>query len=209
MAGDDVRLFLITPPIANADIFAPILEAALSTCDIASVLLRIEAPDTREAKSIVRKLAPIAQNLDVACLVEADPQLAISTGADGAHVTADAECIEEALRVLHPGRIVGVGGLTTRDAAMIAGEAGADYLMFGGTGCAEPRTVVVEQVAWWAEIFNVPCVGYAHDLGEIPDLVRAGADFVALGDAVFADPRGVTAALREAAFALARAGEPA
>ena len=82
---------------------------------------------------------------------------------------------------------------------MTAGEAGADYLMFGGPASGEPHERIVERVAWWAEIFNVPCVGYAHELGAIGDLVRAGADFIALGDAVFADPRGAGPALRDAA----------
>jgi orotidine-5'-phosphate decarboxylase len=57
--------------------------------------------------------------------------------------------------------------------------------------------------------FNVPCVGYAHDLGAIGDLVRAGADFIALGDAVFADPRGAAAALRDAARLMAPTPEAA
>jgi thiamine-phosphate pyrophosphorylase len=101
------------------------------------------------------------------------------------------------LHAITPGHIVGAGGMPTRDAAMAAGEAGADYVMFGGG--AEPHAAIVERVAWWAEIFNVPCVGYAHDLGAIGELVRAGADFIALGDAVFADARGAAAALRDAA----------
>ena len=63
----------------------------------------------------------------------------------------------------------------------------------------ESHESIVARVAWWAEIFNVPCVGYAHHLGGIGDLVRAGADFIALGDAVFADPRGAGTALRDAA----------
>lgn len=63
---------------------------------------------------------------------------------------------------------------------------------------AETHAAIVERVAWSAEIFNVPCVGYAHNLGAIDALVRAGADFVALGGGVFADPRGAAAALRDA-----------
>lgn len=209
MSQDETRLFLITPPIADAAPFAPLLEMALSTCDIACVLLRTDAPDEAGRQRVVRALAPIAQKLDVAALIEDEPRLALRAGVDGVHVAADPKRIEDAMTLLHPGRIVGVGGLTTRDAAMSAGEAGVDYLMFGGPGSAESHAVVVERVAWWAEIFNVPCVGYAHDLAGIADLVRAGAEFIALGDAVFADPRGPVAALREASFALAQAREPA
>jgi len=80
-------------------------------------------------------------------------------------------------------------------------------LMFGGG--AETHAHIIERVAWWAEIFNLPCVGYAHDLGAIGDLVRAGADFIALGDAVFADPRGASAALHDAARLIAPTPEAA
>jgi uncharacterized protein len=130
---------------------------------------------------------PLVQRQGVACLVADDPQWAVRVNADGVHIDGEAERLQSALRALRPGHIVGAGGLPTRDAAMTAGEGGADYVMFGGGG--EPHDVIVERVAWWAEIFNAPCVGYAHDLGAIGDLVRPGADFIALGDTVF-DPRG-------------------
>jgi thiamine-phosphate pyrophosphorylase len=209
MSQDEARLFLITPPIDDAAAFAPLLESALTTCDIACVLLRTAARDDTERKSIIKSMAPIAQKLNVACLAANDPALAVRADADGVHIDGDLEEIEEAIRALHPSRIVGAGGMTTRDAAMTAGEAGVDYLMFGSPSGTEPHAAIVERVAWWAEIFNVPCIGYAHELGGIADLVRAGADFVALGDAVFLDPRGIVVALREAAFALAQAREPA
>ncbi|HUZ92019.1 MAG TPA: thiamine phosphate synthase, partial [Methylocella sp.] len=99
------------------------------------------------------------------------------------------------------------GALTTRDAAMTAGEAGADYVMFGGPASSEPHEIIVERVAWWVEIFNVPCVGYAHELGAIGDLVHAGADFIALGEAVFADPRGAGPAMRDVARLIAATPE--
>jgi thiamine-phosphate pyrophosphorylase len=80
---------------------------------------------------------------------------------------------------------------------MVAGEAGVDYLMFGGPGFEDTPDNIVERVAWWAGIFNVPCVGYAQSVGEIGGLVRAGADFVALGQALWTDARGVEAALKD------------
>jgi thiamine-phosphate pyrophosphorylase len=209
MAETNARLYLITPPIADAAAFLPVFESALSTCDIACVLLRMAPLDAVDSKAIARMLIPLAQANDVACLLADEPQLAVRAGADGVHIEARPERLADALGSLHPGRIVGAGGLTTRDAAMIAGESGVDYLMFGGPESEDSHAAIVERVAWWAEIFNVPCIGYARELGAIGDLVRAGADFVALGDAVFADPRSVVAALREAAFALAQACEPA
>ena len=52
-------------------------------------------------------------------------------------------------------------------------------------------------------MFEIPCVGYATALDEIDALVAAGADFIAVGDALFDDPRGPKAAAAEAAARLA------
>ena len=83
----------------------------------------------------------------------------------------------------------------------MAGEAGADYLMFGDMGLGGRRTSgdVAERVAWWAELFQVPCMGFAGSLDEVEALVAAGADFVALGDWAFSDRGGLPAAVAEAA----------
>ena len=87
--------------------------------------------------------------------------------------------------------IAGSGGLRSRHDAMLAAEAGADYAMFGepdrsgGQGNQGNRPAfdtVLERIAWWAELFQPPCVGYAANLDEVGALAQAGADFVALGD---------------------------
>ncbi|SFK01267.1 thiamine phosphate synthase [Methylocapsa palsarum] len=213
---DMPQLYLITPSLtASSSAFGATLKDALEACDIACVLLRTEARDERERKKIVLDLVPIVQARGAACLVAGDSQLAVRTGADGVHIEGGGadrggdESLADALAVLHPRGIVGAGGLSTRDAAMNAGEAGADYLMFGGPDSDEPHAGVVERVAWWAEIFNVPCVGFARELSGVPDLVRAGADFIALCDAVFSDPRGGATALREVAAIIAESRESA
>jgi thiamine-phosphate pyrophosphorylase len=206
---DAPRLYLITPPISDWTPFPLLFESAMATCDVACVLLRIAAHGEDEKEKIVCALAPLVQQHGVACLVADDPQWAVHANADGVHVDGEGERLQSALRAIKPGHIVGAGGLPTRDAAMAAGEAGADYVMFGGPCGAEPHAAIVERVAWWAEIFNVPCIGYAHDLGAIGDLVCAGADFIAVGDAVFADPCGAPAALRDAARLMAPTPEAA
>ena len=89
---------------------------------------------------------------------------------------------------------------------MNAGEAGADYVMFGEPrrdGFTPPADQTVERVAWWAEIFEPPCVGYAAALEDIAPLVEAGADFVALADAIWSAPAPVEA-LAQARAILAR-----
>ena len=209
MSEDACRLFLITPVIVNSSAFLPVFEAALEAADVACVLLRQNAPDEGEAKKIIRALAPVAQRHGAACLIEDDARLALHTELDGVHVEAGGEALDNALKQLKPQRIVGAGGLMTRDDAMLAGEAGVDYLMFGGPDATEPAESIVERVAWWADIFNVPCVGYAHNLAEARNLVQAGADFVAVCDALWDDPRGVEPVTKDLSQILAKAQQAA
>lgn len=200
------RLYLITPPITDAAGFVAPLEAALGGFDIACVLLQTAGPD--RAKAIIRHLAPLIQRRGIACLVS-DPQLAAETDCDGVHVDGVGPALEAALAAMKPQRIVGAGGLKMRDDAMRAGEAGVDYLMFGGPGEQRDFAEIRERIAWWAEIFNPPCVAYAKALEEVAEFARAGADFVALCGAVWDDPRGPAAALETAERLLAAAREPA
>lgn len=205
MSSDGPRLYLVTPPLSSAASFTRDLGRTLSAGDVACVLLRLAARDEADAKRIVRSVVEVAERQEVATLVEAAPHLAARAGADGAHVRGVGTPLREALDSLKPERIVGCGGLKLRDDAMQAGEAGVDYVMFGEPapdGWVPPLEDTVERVAWWAQIFNVPCVAYAARVDDVAELVAAGADFVALGEWVWNDERGAAAAVREAQAAL-------
>jgi thiamine-phosphate pyrophosphorylase len=198
------RLFLFTPKLTLAEVaaFAPRFAAASEAGQAASALLRLAPGADSDAKRIAAPLLEIAARLDVALLVETDPRIAARLGADGAHVSGVGVELTNALDSLHPERIVGVGGLKLRDEAMEAGEAGADYVMFGEPrrdGWTPPFENTLERVGWWAEIFQTPCVGYAASFDDAEELAEAGADFVAIGDALWAAP-----ALEDAARDLAR-----
>jgi thiamine-phosphate pyrophosphorylase len=194
MSDISARLYLATPLLADAATFAPALDEALAAGDVASLLIRFADGDERSQEAIVRALAPAAQAKDVAVLVAAAPNVALRAGADGAHVAGAGEALADAVKKLSPRYIVGAGDLDTRDDAMRAGELNADYVMFSDLD----REALVERVAWWAELFNTPCVVRAATLDDVAPLAEAGADFVLLDDAVWSDARGPAAAVADA-----------
>jgi thiamine-phosphate pyrophosphorylase len=205
MSQRSTRLYLLLPPIADAAAFKPILASALGAGDIACVLLQSAAPDL---KATGQALVALIQERDAALLVTGDPRLAARTGADGVHIAYSPDAVEEAVSSLGSNGIVGVGALKTRDDAMSAGAAGASYVMFGEPdvrGQSADPELTLERVGWWAEIFNVPCVGYAGTLDEIGPLAEAGAEFVALADAVWQHPAGPADAIKQANAILANA----
>lgn len=199
--ADTTRLFLLTPVLSEPQGFAPKLAEALGAGDIACVLVRHAARDDRAAKALLRVLAPIVQDAGAAFLIEADPRLAAHVDADGVEIRGVGEPLEDAVERMKPDRIVGCSGLASRDDAMTAGEAEVDYLMFGeprADGSLPPPAETLERVRWWAEIFNLPCVGFAKTLADVRPIALAGAEFVGVADAVWADERGVAAAIAQA-----------
>jgi thiamine-phosphate pyrophosphorylase len=91
---------------------------------------------------------------------------------------------------------------------MSAGEAGADYVLFGEPDAHGHRPsveAIAERLEWWAELFEPPCVGFAESVEEAYELAAAGADFVLVGDFIWADSRGPAAALSDVDQAIRQA----
>jgi thiamine-phosphate pyrophosphorylase len=203
MSESFVRLYLASPLVTRADAFLPLLNAALAAGDVASLLLRLAEGADDET---IRAVAAATQPRDIALLLDGDGERIARCGADGLQLPYDEKRLGAVLKRLHPDYIVGVGGLSTRDDAMRAGEAGADYLLFGddgAEGAPPPFDLVLERAAWWAELFETPCVALARRLEEVGPLAASGAEFVMIGDAVWSDPRGPAAAMRDAMARLA------
>ncbi len=203
------RLYLATPPVTDPAQLASDLPALLAAADVAAILLRLTPADERGMIQRVKALAPVIQKAGAAVLLHGHFELVARAGADGANLTG-IEAMQEALPTLKPDRILGVGGLITRHDAMVAGEAGADYVLFGepdANGERPSADAICERLDWWAELFEPPCVGYATTLDEAQMFAAAGADFVLVGDSIWQDSRGAHAALIEASQAIARGFE--
>ena len=201
------RLYLVTPQVSDPAGLMNALAAALGAANIAAVLLHLADADERTLINRAKPLAAVIQEKGAAFLLADHADLVARTGADGAHLNG-IDTFTAALPMLKPERIVGCGGVASRHDAMVAAESGADYVMFGEPdeeGHRPSFEAVVERVAWWAEVFEIPCVGFAAGLEEIDALVATGADFIAAGDWVFTDARGPAAALTEIATQLATA----
>ena len=201
------RLYLVTPRIADPAPFAGEVDQALAAGDVAALLLRLADGGEREQISRAKAVVAAVQRRDVAVLIDGHPEIAARAGADGAHI-GGIEAFVAALAVLKPERIAGAGGLHSRHDAMLAAESGADYVMFGEPdrrGQRLPFAELEERLAWWAELFEIPCIGYADHPDEVAALARTGADFVALGEWIWTEPKGVAAAIAAAAENLAAA----
>jgi thiamine-phosphate pyrophosphorylase len=198
------RLYLVTPPLGDPGAIADDLAAALNAADIAAVLLRLADGKERELIARIEALRILIQSNGAALLLDGYPALVARTQTDGAHLNG-ADALKAAMPALKPNFIAGCGDLASRHDAMLAGETGADYVMFGEPdhdGNRPRFEAVLERVAWWAEVMTIPCVGYAAEIDEIAPLAQAGAEFVAIGDNIWHSE------MHAAVDALTRSPEP-
>ena len=192
------RLYLVTPPVSDPGAVADDLADALNATDIAAVLVRFGRGDDAALLDRIKALRILIQSNGAALLLDGRADLVARAEADGAHLTGIA-AFEAATPALKPARIAGCGGLSTRHDAMMAGESGADYVMFGEPDADGRRPnfdAVLERASWWAETLTIPCVAYAASLDEVEALAQMHADFVAIGDSVWRDAGGLAAAVK-------------
>jgi thiamine-phosphate pyrophosphorylase len=112
--------------------------------------------------------------------------------ADGIHVTGGVEELGEVVEKFTPQLIVGGGNAPDRHKALEVGEVQPDYIFFGKIGGdikpeAHPKNVALAE--WWASMVEIPCIVLGGtDPQSALVVAEAGAEFVALDKAVFADP---------------------
>jgi thiamine-phosphate pyrophosphorylase len=205
------RLYLITPPALDPDRFANELEDALAGGDVASLQLRLKDLEDDAVRRATKMLRPIAQDRGVAFIMNDRPDLAAELDCDGVHVGEEDMPYAEARRLLGADRIVGVTCGASRDRAITAAEAGADYVAFGAffpsATKAAKHHANPELLRDWSETTVVPCCAIGGITQQnCEPLVEAGADFLAVISAIWSHPKGPRTAVREFNDVFARHG---
>lgn len=172
MSTSKTQLYVVITAGPNA--LAQLGAAVDCGLPVAAALIRAGAAplDASSAHPLVER----AQKAGVAALIEGDAQLARALRADGVHLRwspALAADYVEARDILGNRFMIGVAiaadAETARHDAMELAEAGADYIGFhvhDGTDDSA-NGAGRELVGWWAEIFEVPCVGFVDRADEI------------------------------------------
>src|SRR6516164_5503529 len=154
LAEDDTRattrLYLITPPALDPERFTKELEEALAGGDVACLQLRLKDIDDDAIRRAARVLKPIAQDRDVAFIMNDRPDLAAEVGADyvafGAFFPSTTKAAKhhadpELLRDWSETTVVpccAIGGITQEICGPLV-EAGADFLAVIGAIWSHPR----------------------------------------------------------------------
>jgi thiamine-phosphate pyrophosphorylase len=173
------RLYFQFPTQPSAKLEAQLAQA-LATTDAACVLLCDDGAPLDENHA--GRLIDLVQATGLACLVENDAGLADRLGADGLHLDTNPEAYTAARKLLGESANIGILCGFDRHDAMELAELGADYVAFGPAAGSIIDAIdqYADLIAWWAEIFVVPCVAWNVETAEqAAKLAALGADFVA------------------------------
>ncbi|MBL8660044.1 MAG: thiamine phosphate synthase [Rhodospirillales bacterium] len=205
------QLYLVTPPRIDPAAFASPLAAALDAGPVAAVQLRLKDADDDTIRAACDRLRPLVQARDVAFILNDRPDLAAAFGCDGVHIGQNDADYPSARAAVGSGAIVGVTCHASRHLAMVAAEAGADYVAFGTfyptTTKAAMYRADIDLLSWWSAVMTVPCVAIGGiTVDNASPLAAAGADFLAVCGGVWAHPEGPAAAVRAFARLFEAAG---
>ena len=162
---------------------------------VACLQLRLKNIDDAELLSIGEKLRDVCYANDVAFIVNDRADIAAELDADGVHLGQGDGTIDDARDIVGFDRDIGITCHDSMDFAFQAGEAGASYVAFGAFYPSQTKDTEfqadMELLRVWSAITELPCVAIggitAENCGE---LVKAGADFIAVSSAVWQDPGG-------------------
>jgi thiamine-phosphate pyrophosphorylase len=209
MTDPTCELYLISPLDVGGG-FPDRLARALGAGRVAAFQFRVKGIDEHAAAALAEPLQRICGDADCAFIVNDSIALARRLGADGVHLGQEDGLVAEARERLGREAQIGVTCHASRHLAMQAGEDGADYVAFGAFFPSETKATEhradLELLEFWSAVFEVPCVAIGGITpANCAPLVTAGADFIAVSNAVW----GGDEAAAVAAFHGAIAGAPA
>ena len=189
MSEPSCQLYLISP-LEVGGAFPDRLARALDAGPVAAFQFRVKDVAEHEAARLAEPLLRICADREVAFIVNDSISLAKRLGADGVHLGQQDGSVADARARLSKAAQIGVTCHDSRHLAMEAGEAGADYVAFGAffpSSTKDTKHVAEpELLSWWARLFELPCVAIGGiTAANCGPLVAAGADFLAVSNAVW------------------------
>ena len=195
MSADNARrvirgLYAVTPD--TEDTAALVRDVAAAIAGGATLIQyrnKIAAPDLRLEQATALK--SLCRERGAALIVNDFVDLARAVDADGVHLGKDDGAAAHGRAVLGPGKLVGISCYRNLDTARAAEAAGADYVAFGSffPSSVKPSAVraPLELLTQAKQTLTVPVVAIGGITAENGgQLVRAGADALAVISAVFA-----------------------
>lgn len=185
-------LYAITPEVTDTPELVAMTQQALEG-GVSLVQYRNKAADTDLRLHQAHSLARLCQDFQVPFIINDHLDLAIAVGAEGVHLGGEDAPLAEARRRLGAGRIIGISCYDQLDRAIEVEQHGADYVAFGAffasvtkPGATHAPLDLLTRARQELRLPIIAIGGITSD--NAGELIRRGADAVAVSNALFCAP---------------------
>jgi thiamine-phosphate pyrophosphorylase len=188
-----MTLYVLTDEqsISSERFIATVEEALLGGADMVQFREKGSSPEARLARGMALK-SP-CDSYGVPLIVNDDPELAYAIRATGVHLGRDDGNVRDARALLGRGAMIGVSCYDSIERALVAQKERADYVAFGAfypsgvkPDAVHPPLLLLTEARAQLAIPNCAIGGITT--ATVSDVLRHGADFIAVCTAVFAAP---------------------
>ena len=182
-------LYAITPDITDTNLLLQKVGAVLQG-GINILQYRNKLASHKLQTQQARALLPLCRQFNVPLIINDSVKLCLTLDADGVHLGADDGNLAEVRARIGKDKLLGASCYNRFDLALAAQQAGASYVAFGA--CFASSTKPNAPVAG-LELFtraktelNIPTVAIGGiTLQNVPSVIQAGADAIAVINAIF------------------------
>ncbi|OQW68769.1 MAG: thiamine-phosphate diphosphorylase [Proteobacteria bacterium ST_bin12] len=182
--------YAVTPDIADTDLLIKKVEAALAG-GVNVLQYRNKQANHKLQTQQARALLPLCRQYNVPLIINDSVKLCLTLDADGVHLGADDGNLAEVRARIGNNKILGASCYNRFDLALSAQNQGADYVAFGACFASKtkPNAPVADlslfsQARAQLAISTVAIGGI--NLQNAPQVIEAGADAIAIIQAIFA-----------------------
>ncbi|HVY05773.1 MAG TPA: thiamine phosphate synthase [Burkholderiales bacterium] len=185
-------LYAVTPDLSDSELLSEKVAEALAG-GARAVQYRSKSGDESLRRHQAAGIAQLCRERRATFIVNDSVELAREVGADGVHLGRNDEDVARARAVLGTDKIIGVSCYNEIERARIASFHGADYVAFGSffPSATKPGAVRADigllRVASAEIALPIVAIG-GIDADNAAELIRAGADAIAVVSALFDVP---------------------
>jgi len=187
--GVDYSLYLVTDRTLSRGRTSKEVVAAAARGGVTCVQLREKHCSTREFVREASSLQPLLHHHRIPLIINDRLDVALAIGADGVHLGQSDMHIDHARRLVGEKMIIGIS-VENLDDAIVAEQEGADYIGISPVFATDTKVdtaapLGLEGIRRIRKAVKIPLVGIGGiNVGNAADIIRAGADGIAVVSAI-------------------------
>jgi thiamine-phosphate pyrophosphorylase len=182
------QIYVISPPEIDVNNFVLLIEKIMYKTQISCIRLGLSSILKEELVKTISKIREFLIPFDIPIIIENHYKLVRELELNGVHLTDGSNSVKHARKHLGSDHIIGAYCGSSRHNALIAAEAGANYISMGPlvkNKHGNERITPIETFKWWSKFIEIPIVAEGNLNQNVIGKLLSVTDFVAIGSEIW------------------------